>query len=179
MQHQAKSMFADESHRSESVWVTSQMRAWSGFQDTERKLPGHPGFAGSNRKCVLQDSRVERSNECLQWFSSFLLLLLWWLACQQTHLSPVLLISKLTFCYHLDLWRMGWDLQLQTTKKFISLMKYPLFWQKALELLVKTNLRVLTVQMPCFREILDMQTLSLICNDSELLRGEGDKRTFC
>lgn len=58
-------------------------------------------------------------------------------------------------------------------------MKYPLFWQKALELLVKTNLRVLTVQMPCFREILDMQTLSLICNDSELLRGEGDKRTFC
>lgn len=56
---------------------------------------------------------------------------------------------------------MGWDLSLQTSKKLIALMKLLCFWQKALELIVKTNLRVLTVQMPCFTESLGMQTLSL------------------
>ena len=40
-------------------------------------------------------------------------------------------------------------------------MRSLLFWQKALKLIMKTNLRVLTVQTPCFRESLGMQVLSL------------------
>lgn len=40
-------------------------------------------------------------------------------------------------------------------------MKYLLFWQKALELIMKTNPRMLTVQTPYFRESLGMQALSL------------------
>lgn len=58
-------------------------------------------------------------------------------------------------------------------------MKYLLYWQKALKLTMKTNLRVLTGQTPCFRERLGMQALSLSSNDCELLRRKvGKKRLY-
>lgn len=93
-------------------------------------------------------------------------------------LEPSAFHLKADFLQQFWLVGMGWDLSLQTSKKLISLMRHLLFWQKALELLMKTNLRVLTVLMPCFRESLGMQTLSLRSVMTVNYWGERTKEDF-
>lgn len=73
-------------------------------------LIGHPGLAGSSRKCALQDGHVEetgRTGEFIQLFSSFLLFIASFLS---SSLDPSAL-------HHFDLLRVGWGLNLQASKK--------------------------------------------------------------